>query len=142
MQPNPENFLNFWGVVGASTGQGEYASAEWTEVEKRNGVATQIRSRNHIYSALRGRIDLTTRAHVQSLGIGIGRYQAPKTTRPMGQLPHIMFYVLILLKVNSTSLFQTHTHTGIHLSKQHGISSPNPSIHLSCNSCHHIQGSN
>ena len=39
-------------------------------------------------------------------------------------------------------ILDSHTHTSIHLSKQNGISSPNPSIHLSCNSYHHIQGNN
>ena len=47
---------------------GEYASAEWTGAEKRDGVTTWIRSRNHIYSTLCGRTNLTTRIWLQSLG--------------------------------------------------------------------------
>ena len=41
----------------------------------------------------------------------------------MGRLPLIMSYVLTLLKACSILRLKTHTHTSIHLSIQHGISS-------------------
>ena len=52
---------------------------EWIMVEGVNGIATQIRSRNHMFSALvKGLI--FTKAHVRSLGMGMGRCQAPNLT--------------------------------------------------------------
>ena len=69
----------------------------WTMVDDVNGVATQIRSRNHIYSAfVEGQI--FTRAYVWSLGMGIGRCQAPNPTRPVGRPPLIVFQILISSK--------------------------------------------
>ena len=52
----------------------------------------------------------------------LGRCQASKITRPVGQLSLFVSYVLILLKAHST-LHLKHTHTSIHPSIQHGISS-------------------
>ena len=52
----------------------------------------------------------------------LGRCQASKITRPVGQLSLFVSYILILLKAHST-LHLKHTHTSIHPSIQHGISS-------------------
>ena len=41
----------------------------------------------------------------------------------MGRFPLIVSYILILLKAHSTLHLNTHTHTSIHLSIQHNISS-------------------
>ena len=53
---------------------------------------------------LRGRTNLTIKVWVQSLGMGMGRCQAPNPTRPVGRLPIIMSYVLISLKAHSILL--------------------------------------
>ena len=52
----------------------------------------------------------------------LGRCQASKITRPVGQLSLFVSYVLILLKAHST-LHLKHTHTSLHPSIQHDISS-------------------
>ena len=52
----------------------------------------------------------------------LGRCWASKITQPVGQLSLFVSYVLILLKAHST-LHLKHTHTSIHPSIQHGISS-------------------
>ena len=68
--------------------------------------------------------DLTTRVWIQSLGMGMGRCQASNPTRPMGRLPAIMSYVLILLKAHLI-LLSILSHTQQHTSsKQHDISHP------------------
>ena len=58
----------------------------------------------------------------------LGRCQASKITRPVGQLSLFVSYILILLKAHSTLHLKhththTHTHTSIHPSIQQGISS-------------------
>ena len=66
---------------------------------------------------LRWMTDLTTGVRVWSLGIGMGGCLAPNPTRPVGQLPFIVSYVLILLKTYSIldlKLTHTHTHTHTH----------------------------
>ena len=66
----------------------ESVLAEWTVVEK-SGVATQIRSRNRI--GLFGRITYILWSTYQIMGLefgyGLGRCQASKTTRLVGQPP-------------------------------------------------------
>ena len=70
---------------------------------------------------LRGKTDLPTRVWVQSLGMGMGRCQAPNPTRPVGRLPLIVSYILISLKAYST-LHSILSHTYYHSSSnQHGI---------------------
>ena len=97
---------------------GEYASAEQTVAEK-NGVATQIRSRNHKYSALiKGLI--FTRSRVQRLGMGMGRCQAPNPTRPVGRPPLVVFQILIPPK-NPLICNSKLTHTNMHQTSEHGI---------------------
>ena len=117
---------------------------------------------------LRGRINLTTKVWVWSLGMILERYQAPKTAQPMGWLPLIVSYILILLRTHSTlHLKHTNTHTHLHTSKHrtrhfilnltyiyhayHHITNPsihlswqstNPIIHLSCISSHPRQQTN
>ena len=61
------------------------------------------------------------------------RYEDGKVlgTQLVDQLPLIVSYVLILVKAHSILLFQTHTHTSIHLAINMTFSSPNPNIHLS-----------
>ena len=59
------------GPIGTAGFRREYASVEWTGREEMEsplklGLGT-------IYSAFRGRIDLTTRTRVWSLGIGMER---------------------------------------------------------------------
>ena len=84
--------------------------------------------RNLNIALLRRRTDLTARVQVRSLCTILGRCQAPKTARPVGQLPLIVSYILILLRAHSTLHLKhthTHTHTNIHLSIQHNISGKN-----------------
>ena len=110
------------------------ASTEWVLGGiKEKGVATQFYGLGTMYIApLRGMTDLSTRVWVQSLGMVLGRCQAPKTTRLVGRLSLHMFYILILLKACSTLHTRlTHTHTLTFNSNQHGISNQNPSIHVS-----------
>ena len=93
-------------------------------------------SRNHEYSPLREMTDLIVRVWVRSLGTILGRCQAPKTARPVGRFPLIVFYVFILLKTYSILYLYLHTHQ--HTSKHttwHFIQ--NPKIHLSCFSYHY-----
>ena len=52
-----------------------------------------------------------SKARVRSLGMEMGRCQAPNPTYFMGWLPLIMFQVLISLKAYSTYYSNTHTHT-------------------------------
>ena len=89
-------------IVGASAcdkfwfpSWGVYLGLGWTMAEGVNGVAIQIRSRNHKCSALvEGLIFI--RACVRSLGMGMRRYQVPISTRPIGRPPLIVFQILIL----------------------------------------------
>lgn len=54
-------------------GLGEYALVEWTGVDKQ-GVATKFYGLESMNIApLRGRIDLSTKVWVQSLGSNLGR---------------------------------------------------------------------
>ena len=55
-----------------------------------NGVTTQIKSRNHKCSTLVEEL-IFTKAHVQSLGMGMERCQAPNPTQPVGRSPLIVF---------------------------------------------------
>ena len=92
-----------------------------------------LQFRNHEYSApLCGRTSLTTRVWVWSLYMILGRCQAPKTTRPVGRLPLIVSYVLILLKAYSTLHLNTHTHTKAYIYAYNMTFHPKPNIHLSC----------
>ena len=69
----------------------------WIMAEGVNGVANQIRSRNHKCSTLvEGLIFI--KACVQSLGMGMRRCQAPNPTRPGGRPPLIVFKIPILTK--------------------------------------------
>ena len=78
---------------------------------KREGVATQFYDLRTMYIApLCGSTDLTAKVWVWSLGTILGMYWAPKTTRPVGRLPFIVSYVLILLKTCSILHLKTHTH--------------------------------
>ena len=84
---------------------------------RKKGVATQfyvLRTVN--ITPLFGRTSLTTKVWVQSLGMVVGRYQALKTIQPVGRLPLIVSYILILLKAHSTLHSNSHTNTSIHLS--------------------------
>ena len=73
-------------------------------------------SRNHEYSPLREMTDLIVRVWVRSLGTILGRCQAPKTARPVGRLPLILSYVLILLKAHLA--LHLNTHIRQHTSKE------------------------
>ena len=133
-------------VVGATRGwHGEYTSTEWTGVEK-HGVASQFYGLGTMNIApLHGRIDLTTRVQVPSLGKILGRSQAPKTVRPLGRLPLIVSYVLILLKAHPILHSKSHTHQ--HTSKHttwHFISiltyiyhANQPTLAYIYHGCHH-----
>ena len=84
-----------------------------------------------IYIApLCGMTNLTTKAWVQILGMGMGRCQTPNRTQPMGRFPLIVSYVLISFKACSIlhpKLTHTHTHTHTHQhssNNQHGINYP------------------
>ena len=84
-----------------------------------------------------GMINLTTRIWIRSLGTILGMCWAPKTTRPMGQLPFIVSYILISLKECSTlysilTHTHTHTHTNMHLKINMASNILKPNIHLSC----------
>ena len=69
------------------------------------------------------------RLRVQVRGSGLGMIKPDplpfllKTARPMGRLSLLVSYVLIPLKACSIVYSKTHTHTSIHLSIQHSISS-------------------
>ena len=89
-------------IVGASAcdkfwfpSWGVYLGLGWTMAEGVNGVAIQIRSRNHKCSALMEEL-IFIRACVRSLGMGMRRYQVPISTRPIGRPPLIVFQILIL----------------------------------------------
>ena len=89
----------------------------WTMAEGVNGVATQFRSRNYKYSTLVEGLIFTTEC-VWSLGMGMGRCQAPNPTRPMGQPPLIVLQILIPSKDPLICYFKfTHTH----LTSKHGL---------------------
>ena len=79
-----------------------------------NGVATQIGSSNHMYSAL-GEGLIFTKARVRSLGMNMGSCQAPNPTQPVGQPPLIVFQILVPSKGLLTCSSYTHTHSNMHL---------------------------
>ena len=86
---------------------------------KENGVTTQIRSRNHEYSAFVKELILT-REHVRILGMGMGRCQASNPTRPVGRPPLIVFQILIPLK-GPLICYSKLTHANTHLTFKYGI---------------------
>ena len=79
-----------------------------------NGVATQIGSSNHMYSALVEEL-IFTKARVRRLGMKMGSCQAPNPTQPIGQPPRIVFQILVPSKGLLTCSSYTHTHSNMHL---------------------------
>ena len=103
----------------------------WTGQRVKNGVATQIRFRNHKYSVLvKGLI--CTRALVWSLGMGMGRCQGPNHPLPPRPFTHCVPNPNPIKGFSNrlSKLTHTHTHTHMHLNIQHVILSQNLNIHL------------
>ena len=78
---------------------------------------------------LHGRTNLTTRVWVRSLGMGMGRCQAPNPTQPIGWLPVFVSYVLVSLKIDSI-LSSIPTHTLAYIQQLTWHQSSQNSIHL------------
>ena len=107
--------------------------------KERNGVATQIRSRNDKYSTIRGRTNLLPE-HVSRVQVW-GREGVRHPTPPDLWVDfHSLCVTSYLIKgtfnictLDSLSLTHTHTHTLEYIQQTtwHHII-PNPSIHLSC----------
>ena len=123
------------GRVGSFVGSTPWPKVDWAEGV--NGVTTQIRSNNHICSALvEGPI--FTKACVQSLGMGMGRFQASNPTRPVGQPPFIMFQILVLSK-DLLTCYSKLTHTLImHIKQSTSHIIPKPQQHSSIMAFKHV----
>ena len=83
-------------------------SLGWTMANGVNRVATQIRNRNHKYITLMKEL-IFNKARVWSLGIGIGRSQAPNPTQPVRRPSLIVFQILISLNGLLTCDSNSHT---------------------------------
>ena len=96
-----------------------------------NEVTTQIRSKNHKYSALTCKDQSYYQSMSSKFRYGDRKVLGTNPTRPVGQLPVIVSYFLISLKTHLTLLsILTHTLAYIQQSIWHQ-SSQNPNIHLS-----------
>ena len=84
-----------------------------------NEVSTQIKVRNLKYSTLVEGV-VFTRACVRSLGMEMGRCQAPNLTRPVGWPPLIVFQILIPSK-GLLICYSILAHTIMHLKSKHDI---------------------
>ena len=78
---------------------------------------------------LHGKTNLTTRVWVRSLGMGMGRCQAPNPTQPIGWLPVFVSYVVVSLKIDSI-LSSIPTHTLAYIQQLTWHQSSQNSIHL------------
>ena len=118
---------------------------KFMKIKSRNGmvwtneVTTQIRSKNHKYSALTCKDQSYYQSMSSKFRYGDRKVLGTNPTRPVGQLPVIVSYFLISLKTHLTLLSiltHTHQHTS---SNQHGINHPKTLTYIYHGNSHQAQ---